>query len=340
MTKILKINPHKPQAGKIKEAAIVIKKGGIVAFPTETVYGLGANALNAEAVKKIFEAKKRPIDNPLIVHIFDISKLGSIAINVPKDALKAAKEFWPGPLTMVLHKNKEIPPEVTAGLDTVAVRMPMNEIAIALIKESGVPIAAPSANLASRPSPTKAEHVIEDLMGRVDIIIDGGETEIGLESTIVDMTVTPPVILRPGKITLEDLKKVLSNVVLNVQSAKDTPKAPGMKYKHYAPSADLIIVKGDEAAVNEKIRYLATQAKKAGLKVGIISHSNNKFKEADLSLCLGNDLSGFAHRLFSALRDFDKAKVNVIFAEAVCEKGIGTAIMNRMNKASYEIIKA
>ncbi len=244
-TLILKIDPNNPDMNKIKLAATVIRNGGLVAFPTETVYGLGANALDDEAVQKIFIAKNRPIDNPVIVHIANIDDLYMLAEKIPEEALKLASRFWPGPLTLLLKKSELVPDITTANLDTVAIRMPNHPIALALIKESEVPIAAPSANLSGRPSPTTAEHVIRDLNGKIDVIIDGGDVTFGVESTVLDLTSEPPYILRPGPVTIEEIKTVIKNVEVHPVAKAEKPietviaKSPGVKYRHYAPLAEL-----------------------------------------------------------------------------------------------------
>ena len=257
-TLLLKVDPENPDPAKIQTAAEIIQKGGLVAFPTETVYGLGADALNPNAVLALFEAKKRPLDNPPIIHIANISEVYKLAKQVPPKAELLMKEFWPGPLTLIF-KHSNIVPEVTvAGLDTVAIRMPKHKVALALIKQSNRPIAAPSANLAGKPSPTTAQHVFEDLNGRIDAILDSGPTNIGVESTVVDLSVDPPMVLRPGGTPFEALKKVLGDVKLHpfVQAEQELPlekiRSPGMKHKHYAPKAEVILVEGNVPAVIEQ----------------------------------------------------------------------------------------
>jgi len=341
-TKIIKINPKKIDHKKIALAARIIKKGGLVAFPTETVYGLGANALNAKAVLKIFKAKKRPLDNPIIVHIARKKDIYKVAKEVPKKAEKLIKKFWPGPLTLVLKKSEKIPYEVTAGLETVCVRMPSHPIALALIKKSK-PIAAPSANLAGRPSPTRAEHVLQDLKGKIDAIIDGGETKIGLESTILDLTSKIPTILRPGGISYEELKKALGKVKIHklakaeMETGKIIAFSPGMKYRHYAPKAKMILVEGKKEKVIKKIQKLIKKFKNK--KIGVLSFSGYPYKTK--TKYLGKNLKKAAKKLFSALREFDKEKVDIIIAEGCSTKGIGLAIINRLRKASgYNILKA
>jgi L-threonylcarbamoyladenylate synthase len=343
---IIKINPKEPEKNLIKKAAKIIKKGGLVAFPTETVYGLGANALNKKAVKKIFEAKNRPLDNPVIVHIADFLELFKLAKNIPKTAKILIRKFWPGPLTLVLFKKKIIPDEVTAGAETVAIRMPKNRIALELIKISGLPIAAPSANLAGRPSPTTAQDVFEDLGDKIDLILDGGKTKIGLESTVVDLTVEPPLILRPGGIGLEELKKVLKNLkphpLLVGEKLKDKiVKSPGMKYRHYAPKALLILIEGDLKERLKKFKDLISFYQKEKKRVGImISEETRKFlKNGDINLVVGSrkNLKEISSNLFKTLREFDKRGADVILAETFPEKGIGFAIMHRLKKAANKM---
>jgi len=339
-TKTIKLNPKKPGREKLEEAAEAIKRGRLVAFPTETVYGIGADALSEKAVERIFAAKHRPKDDPLIVHIADKKELHMLAKNIPKKAERLIHIFWPGALTLVLKKREMVPGITTANLDTVAVRMPANKIALELIRLSSKPIAAPSANLFGKPSPTKAEHVLEDLKGKVDIVIDGGKTEIGVESTILDLTSAVPAILRPGGVTREEIEKVIGKV--NVFRGKsETAKAPGMKYRHYAPKAELVIVKGrDTGSIVKKINKETEKNLKEGKKVGILSSienvekyakSKNVFVEA---LGRKNAKKELAKNLFSALRGLDKKKADVIFAEAFSQSGLGMAVMNRLKKAA------
>ena len=344
-SQIIKIDPQNPEENFIEKAARIIKKGGLVAFPTETVYGLGANALNKKAVKKIFEAKKRPLDNPIIVHIADFKDLFKLTKKIPKIVKNLAKIFWPGPLTLVLFKKKIVPNEVTAGSDTVAIRMPKNKIALELIKASGFPIAAPSANLAGRPSPTTAWHVFEDLGKKIDLILDGGPTKVGVESTVVDLTVKPPLILRPGGLSFEKLKKVLKDLkphpFLKGEKLRDKIlKSPGMKYRHYAPKAPLILIEGKDFV--SKIQNLINQYKKRKKKVGVMATKETKkfYKNANLILTPGSrkNLEEIAKNLFKVLRQFDKKRVDIILAESFPEKGIGFAIMHRLKKAAKKEI--
>ncbi len=325
----------------IKRAGEIIKKGGLVAFPTETVYGLGGDALNPESSKKIYAAKGRPSDNPLIVHVADMADLEKIVDKVPDFAYKLADAFWPGPLTMIMNKNDMVPKETTGGLDTVAIRMPNNRIALELIKSSGGYIAAPSANTSGRPSPTVARYCQEDLDGKIEMIIDGGQVGIGLESTIVDLTSKTPMILRPGYITLDMLKEVLGDVDVDRtiidSSSTQKPKAPGMKYRHYAPKGMLTIVEGEQDKVVTYINDKAKEARQAGKKVGIIGTDSTKnLYVADVIKSVGNreDESTIAHELFKVLREFDDEDIEISFSESFDDSGVGQAIMNRLLKAA------
>jgi L-threonylcarbamoyladenylate synthase len=338
-TRIIKINECRPEKKFIKEASLIIKKGGLVAFPTETVYGLGADALNSFAVEKIFKAKKRPSDNPLIVHVSSIEQVNFLVREIGEEAKELMKKFWPGPLTLILKKSDLIPLSVCAGLDSVAVRMPKNKIALELIKESNCPIAAPSANSFSLPSPTKASHVYDDLKGEVELILDGGSCEIGLESTVLDLTVRPFLILRPGKITLSDLRKIGLDVEMyrfNKRNKDLGCRSPGMKYKHYSPKAKVILVKGNRLRVKEKIQEIINREKCE--KVGVISHNNKTEYDAFKVFYLGSSLDKIASNLFRTFRECDSDSIDLILVEGVSEKGFGIAIMNRLKKASFEII--
>jgi len=348
-TLVFKVNPQKPEKRKVRTAAEIIKKGGLVAFPTETVYGLGADALNPKAVLALFEAKKRPLDNPPIIHVENPDDVKTLAKHVPHEAELLMKRFWPGPLTLVLERSRKVPDVTVAGLDTVAVRMPKHEVALALIRESGVPIAAPSANLAGKPSPTTAEHVLDDLNGRIDAVLDGGSTCVGVESTVLDLTVCPPMVLRPGGTTFEALREVLGEVELHPfvaaekEMAVGETRSPGMKHKHYAPKAKLILVEGSIAAVVEKIRELTEAYEKKDCKVGVLATDETAAKyDADVIKSLGSrfNLDAVAQNLFRLLREFDAEGVDVIVAEGVPQEGLGLAVMNRLRKASgYDIVK-
>ena len=331
----------------MSEAGKIIREGGLVAFPTETVYGLGGNALDPEASGKIYAAKGRPSDNPLIVHIADMSALEPIAAEIPEQARKLAQKFWPGPLTMVFRKTDLVPMATTGGLDTVAVRMPDNEIALELIRAGGGYIAAPSANTSGRPSPTKASHVMDDLEGKIECVIDGGPVGIGVESTIVDLTEGAPVILRPGYINqqmLEDALKVEVTIDkgLTANDPSIHPKAPGMKYRHYAPKAGLVIVEGKAEAVVEKISALTEVDVKEGKKVGIIATNETAglYRQGLVkSAGTREDEITISQRLYSILREFDDMDVDRIYSEAFETPQLGQAIMNRLIKAAgHQII--
>lgn len=340
-TRIEKITDCQLDEEKIQAAGDIIREGGLVAFPTETVYGLGADALNASASRKIYEAKGRPSDNPLIVHIAEFSDLEKIAAEVPKEARMLSDAFWPGPLTMIVRKNDKVPYETTGGMDTVAVRMPNHPVALALIGAGGGYIAAPSANTSGRPSPTLAEHVAEDMAGRIPMILDGGLVGIGIESTIVDLTEDVPMILRPGYITQSMLQEVIGEVrmdpgIIASDSAKK-PKAPGMKYKHYAPKADMILVDGEEGRVVAKINELAATAVAQGKRVGIICTDETRPKyHAGTVISIGarDDEDAIAQHLYKILRDFDDTETELIYSESFATPRIGQAIMNRLLKAA------
>lgn len=326
---------------KIKIAARFIREGKLVAFPTETVYGLGADALNENAVKRIFEAKGRPPDNPLIIHIAEFNQVYELAREVPEKAKMLAEKFWPGPLTIVLPKGDKVPYATTGGLDTVAVRMPAHEIALALIKTSKRPIAAPSANISGKPSPTIAEHVADDFYGRIECIIDGGETKIGVESTVIDLTTEPPMLLRPGGLPLEEIERVIGKIKIH-PAVKGKPvklaKAPGMKYKHYAPEAQVVVIEGERKKVKEKIKELVKEYRAQGLKVGVMATGG--FYEADAYFNIGESEEEIARNLFKALRELDKSGVDIILAEGIEERGLGLAVMNRLRKAAgYRVIR-
>ena len=331
----------------IQKAGKILREGGLVAFPTETVYGLGGNALDPKASMKIYAAKGRPSDNPLIVHIADIKDLARITTEIPEGARILAEKYWPGPLTMILPKADSVPKETTGGLDSVAVRFPSDRIAQELIKAAGGFVAAPSANTSGRPSPTMAEHVEEDLGDAIEMIIDGGQVGIGLESTIVDFTEDVPVVLRPGYISLEMLKDTLGDVRMDrgllITDSSVHPKAPGMKYRHYAPKADLSIVEGPQDEVIACINRLTHEAVENGLKAGIIATDETKDQYSDgLVLSIGSreEEETIAHHLYEVLRDFDEAQVNVIYSEAFYTPRMGQAIMNRLLKAAgHKIIK-
>jgi L-threonylcarbamoyladenylate synthase len=321
---------------QIKEAAQLLKSGEVVAFPTETVYGLGANAKDAKAVGKIFVAKGRPSDNPLIVHIAHPKQLEEMVSAIPDVAHMLIERFWPGPLTLILPKKEGVISDpVTAGLPTVAVRMPAHPVALALIEASGLPLAAPSANISGRPSPTTAAHVFADLNGRIAGIVDGGETGIGVESTVLDCTTKVPTILRPGGVTKEALEKVIGNVAVDsaLTDERQTPKSPGMKYTHYAPKSPMAIVQGSPAF----LQTLVNKQRALGKKVGVLTTEENRsFYDADVVLACGSrhDLHTVASHLYDTLRKFDETDVDFIYSESFPTEGIGEAIMNRLKKAA------
>lgn len=334
---------EKSSLGKqnIETAGKILKDGGLVAFPTETVYGLGGDALNPDSSKRIYAAKGRPSDNPLIVHIADLDSLPKIVSHIPKEATLLAKRFWPGPLTMILNKSEAVPLETTGGLSTVAVRMPKHDAALELIRAAGGFVAAPSANTSGRPSPTNGQDVAEDMNGRIDAILDGGEVGIGIESTIVDLTVSPPQILRPGYITKEMLDDVLGQVEQDITMFEVhpgvAPKAPGMKYRHYAPKGELTIVRGNPGAVVAYINQEADIASAQGVTTGVIATEETKaLYTCDVVLCAGKreDEGAIARHLYSALREFDRQGAMLLFSESFETPGLGMAVMNRLLKAA------
>jgi len=325
----------------IMQAGEIIRNGGLVAFPTETVYGLGGDGLNPDSSCKIYAAKGRPSDNPLIIHIYRMEDLEVLVKEIPESARKLAEAFWPGPLTMILPKADVVPKETTGGLDTVAVRMPSHKVALAFIKAAGGFVAAPSANLSGKPSPTLAKYVLEDMDGRIDMIIDGGDIAIGLESTIVDLTGDVPMILRPGYITLDMLKDVLGEVTMDPTlmdgDCKERPKAPGMRYRHYAPKGDMLIIEGEPEKVVEEINTLVKESRQKGYKTGVIATAENAEKyRADVVKVVGNrgDDTAIAASLYRILREFDDEEVDAIYSESFAADGIGQAIMNRLLKAA------
>ena len=345
-TKIYKIDSIENCIDLIHKAATVINTGGLVAFPTETVYGLGGDGLNPAASKKIYTAKGRPQDNPLILHIANTNQLNTLVKEVTPSAKKLIAEFWPGPLTLVFKKSDLVPYESSGGLDTIAIRYPKNKIAQKLIELSNTPIAAPSANKSGRPSPTRASHVLYDLNGAIDVIIDGGRCEFGLESTIVDVSTNEPCLLRPGSITLGMLKEVIGDITIDKSILKkldknELPKAPGMKYTHYSPNARVIIVNGSEENIITKINELIQNTDKS-LKTGVIAYEETKDKyTADEVLVIGSKKqpTTIAANLFKVLRRCDYLNINIVFVESFSEQELGLAIMNRLNKAAgYSII--
>lgn len=372
-TKRIKIeDPQRIREEDLAEAAGILRQGGLVAFPTETVYGLGANALNEEAAKKIYAAKGRPSDNPLIAHVADFETVGLLVKEIPEAGKKLMETYWPGPLTLVFPKSEIVPYGTTGGLETVAIRMPKDEVARTLIRLAGVPVAAPSANTSGRPSPTTADHVYQDMNGKIEMLVDGGPVGIGLESTIVDVSGDVPVMLRPGAITLEMLRETLGEVeidpaILGPVCADVKPKAPGMKYRHYAPKAELVLVEvaedktaqdktvqdtvvqeharqdQDVQRVAEKIRELVKEKLAAGYRVGVICTDETRdcYEEGMIrSLGIRAEEETIAHNLFAVLREFDDLKADYIYSESFSTERLGQAIMNRLTKAAgYHILK-
>lgn len=342
-TKLIKIEDTKQiKNEELAEAAQILRDGGLVAFPTETVYGLGANALDEAAAKKIYAAKGRPSDNPLIAHISCLEELKPLVAYIPEAGRKLAEAYWPGPLTMVFPKSDIVPYGTTGGLDTVAVRMPSDPVANRLIKLAGVPVAAPSANTSGRPSPTTAQHVWQDMEGKIEMILDGGPVGIGVESTIVDVSGDVPTLLRPGAITMEMLRETVGRVEIDpaIQappSADLRPKAPGMKYRHYAPKASLTIVEGEQEKVTAKINELLKEGEAAGEKIGVIASTETAADYlGGIVRTIGSrsDELSISRHLFGILRDFDTLQVDRIYSESFETPQMGQAIMNRLMKAA------
>lgn len=335
-TRILAVNNVLPEPGVIETAAAVIRSGGLVAFPTETVYGLGADAANPSAVEKIFAAKQRPASDPLIVHIADLDELAQIAVEIPSLAYELADAFWPGPLTLVLQRSPRIPPNVTAGLAAVAVRLPAHPVAVALLRASGTPIAAPSANLFARPSPTQAQHVFADLAGRLEIILDGGPATVGLESTVLDLTCDPPAVLRPGGITLEALRELEPSIVYATRHVASgaAVSSPGMLLKHYSPRAEVRLFTGARDAVLAQMRKQIAEL----ANVGILAFSEDveSLGNHAVVIDLGStqDLSAVGRKLFGSLRQLDEQNVDVILVRAPDRNGIGETIWDRLYRAA------
>ncbi|ACB86409.1 L-threonylcarbamoyladenylate synthase [Natranaerobius thermophilus] len=362
MTKFEKVDKIKPDKTIIKQAAGIVRQNGLVAFPTETVYGLGGNGLSPAAIQKIFQAKNRPLDNPVILHLHSVNQVETLGFP-PEEFFFLAEKFWPGPLTMIIPKKNIVPREASGGLDTVAVRMPDHNVALALIQEAQVPMAAPSANLSGRPSPTTAAHVELDLSGRIDMIIDGGTTGVGLESTVIDLSEKPYQVLRPGGITAEQLASALdycqdtflytgseedyyaegnqSSCDEMITKDKNSIKSPGVKYRHYSPQGELYLVEGSGHKLLHKMYEYANDFSKQGYRIGILL--TNELLEEDGNLhkfCyvrrLGNEdqLTEVAHSLYDALREMDQQGIEIILCRTFSPKGIGVALMNRLLKAS------
>lgn len=334
MTQIFQVDPEQPQRVPLLLAALVIKQGGLVAFPTETVYGLGADATSEAAVQRVFKAKLRPADNPLIIHVSGRPMLSRVASSVNTTAEKLISRFWPGPLTLVLGRGSEITPMVSAGLDTVAVRMPANRIALELIKQAGTPLGAPSANLSGRPSATCANHVAADLTGRIDVILDGGPTRIGIESTVLDLTSTPPMLLRPGWITLETLRETIGPVD-HVPSEAESRKSPGTRHRHYSPRARVVLVENDYEGSN---REICLRLLRDGV-VGYVGHHDLRINDPRLvQIILPDRAEDYARAIYSAFRALDQQGAGVILVEGISGDREGAAVMERLRRAASEVI--
>lgn len=334
MTVTLQLDPASPDIKSIDRAASIIRGGGLVAFPTETVYGLGADAMNEKAVQGIFRAKGRPADNPLIVHISDREMLARLTNNVGNNTEKLIEKFWPGPLTLVLERGPEVALSVSAGLNTVAVRMPQGRIALELIGRSQTPIAAPSANLSGRPSPTRADHVEGDLSGRIDMILDGGHTNIGIESTVLDVTSHTPLILRPGWITREQIAEVIGDVNIAF-SEEELRRSPGTRHRHYSPQARVVLIeRGNAKLIEEACRDHLKNG-----SVAFLGHTDIDIEDSDFhSFVLEPNAKDYAHSIYSALRDLDERSPRVIIIEGISESGEGAAVMDRLRRAASEIV--
>jgi L-threonylcarbamoyladenylate synthase len=345
MVEVLTVHPEHPEPERIQRAAEALRQGKLVSFPTETVYGLGANALDAQAVEKIFEAKGRPSEDPLIVHLAEASWLSRAARDIPQVAWQLAEAFWPGPLTMILPKRAEVPGRVTAGQDTVGVRVPSHPVALALIAAAGVLVAAPSANRFGHTSPTQARHVLYDLAEKIDVLVDGGETSIGIESTVLDLTGPRPTILRPGGVTREQLAEILGSVDVRSSTATRGPqRSPGMLSQHYSPRAELIYVAGaDRANALLTLRQIAEDEINRGRKVGLLMVEEDLSHFAGLSvqvasLGLESNLWEAAHRLYAGMRALDEQKVDVILARDLGERGPGLALRDRLRRAAFRVV--
>lgn len=337
-----RLDPLQPDPQLIQKAALILRSGGLVAFPTETVYGLGASALDAEAVTGIFRAKGRPQDNPLIIHVAEKETVYRLAARVPETAHRLMDAFWPGPLTIILPGGPEVLPEVSAGLSSVALRMPAHPVALELIKEAGVPVAAPSANLSGRPSPTTAGHVLEDLGEYIDAVLDGGPADMGIESTVLDLTAAVPVILRPGGVTPEEIARLIGELRVDPAAGGESalnsrPLSPGMKYRHYAPGAPVILIEGDPQQVAKRLAELIAGYRAAGKRVGVLAYEETAgyYRQGEVVVAgKRREPAGVASRLYSVLRRFDELGVDVILAEGLEPTGLGLAIMNRLRRAT------
>lgn len=331
-TLMVKVDPSNPEKEAIAKAAEIIKRGGLVAFPTETVYGLGADALNPGAVKRIFLAKGRPLDNPIIVHVADLEHLRILTDDMMAEAATLMERFWPGPLTLLFKRSAKVPKAVTAGQKTVAVRMPKNNVALALIRAFGGPIAAPSANLSGRPSGTTGIHVFQDLGGKIDLVLDAGPVEVGVESTVLDISTHPPTILRPGAVTTEQLEQTIGEVVMG-KERQLLRRSPGTRYRHYSPKAGVILAEENN---KEMIAQLIEQYTKEGRKVGVITRQPHFYQSNKKVIvkAMPPELKEYAKQMFAVIRELDEEEVDEIIVEEVEEKGIGTAIMDRLRRAA------
>lgn len=347
LTEVVRVDPVHPDPHRIALAAACLRRGGLVAFPTETVYGLGVHALDRDAVLRLFDAKGRPANDPLIVHVSSIEAAFPLVVEIPTDAVRLAARFWPGPLTMILRRRSSVPSEVSAGLDTVAIRVPAHPVAQALLRAADVPVAAPSANLFSRPSPTKASHVVDDLGGRIDMVLDGGDTSVGVESTVVDLTTDPPVVLRPGAISLESLQAVLPSVTTRVTrtAGEDAPMiSPGMLSKHYAPRAPVTLYRGPAARVRTAVRQAAAVALARGQRVGVLATTADSAAIEGLPVVVATlgdegEAADVASRLYAALRELDAAGVDLVLAcDVRRDDGLWRAIGDRLSRAAASVV--
>jgi L-threonylcarbamoyladenylate synthase len=349
-TRIIRIDPLHPEQELIEEASTILARGGLVAIPTETVYGLASDTYNVDAVKRIFYVKGRPMDNPLIVHIDSVSRLNEVATDIHECVFRVAERVWPGPVTFILRRSPSIPKEVSAGLDTIAVRSPAHRVALSIIECLDKPIAAPSANLSGRPSPTNAMHVIKDLMCKIDAIVDSGDTFFGVESTVISLLEERPVLLRPGPIEVDELSKILGMDIIVPDYARgigyaDTALSPGIKHRHYSPDTRLVLVESQSVdMLVEKASSLVDYYTSKGLRVGVIASRETSplYKTHRDRIVIGsrNDLYEVAKNLFKVLREVDELRFDIVVVEGFEEKGIGLAIMNRLRKASTEVIRA
>jgi len=349
MTEVVRIDPVRPNPADMARAAACLRRGGLVAFPTETVYGLGAHALDRAAVRRLFEAKGRPASDPLIVHVATMDQLAGLTTTVPDVARTLAQQFWPGPLTLVLRRALSVPPEVTAGLDTVAVRVPAHPVARALLEAAGIPVAAPSANVFSRPSPTRASHVLDDLDGRIDMVLDGGPTPVGVESTVLDLTLDPPVVLRPGAVSVEALRAVVPAVQLRAarpHEGEEAMASPGLLTRHYAPRTPMTLYQGERASVQRTILHSAHEALTAGRRVGVLATSEQAAALRSLPILIADlgsehDVTQVAGRLYAALRELDAAELDVILAHDLPQAaGLWCALRDRLHRAAARVIQA